>query len=196
MTFPVTTKVMKKNVWQMPKSSPYLQEGLVLDNGHLLVPVLRKCGTPSKRTVHKEFGIISRKRCCWNSQKVDGQFSVQQHHYPGVSLEAMDTENCLYILLRIIQQLKNFFAIIIFAISSVFTEQLQTCVKNMNQLFSVKSRQRFLWRMTSHHTRIFYGNDMKNESKCFRRKTKWVNFVWMHVSRIYTYCWNWTVFHD
>ena len=50
-------------------------------------------------------------------------------------------------------------------ISSVFTEQLQTCVKNLNpftvdqgnlmywwdnQLSSVKSRQKFLWRMTSH----------------------------------------------
>ena len=30
---------MKKNVWQMPKSSPYLQRSLVLDNGHLLVQV-------------------------------------------------------------------------------------------------------------------------------------------------------------
>ena len=29
-----------------------------------------------KRTVHKEFGTISRKRCCWNSQRVDVKFSV------------------------------------------------------------------------------------------------------------------------
>ena len=35
---------MKKNVWQMPKSSPYLQEGLVLDNGHLLVRVPKRSG--------------------------------------------------------------------------------------------------------------------------------------------------------
>ena len=47
------------------------------------------------------------------------------------------------------------------------------------QLFSVKSRQKFLWRMTSHHTRIFYCSDMKNESNCFHKKTKWVNSVWM-----------------
>ena len=45
--------------------------------------------------VHKEFGITSRKRCCWNWQKADVQFSAQQLHYPGVSSKAKDTENCL-----------------------------------------------------------------------------------------------------
>ena len=43
-TFLVTRKTMKKNVWQMLRSSPHLQRILVLDNGHLLVPVLRKSG--------------------------------------------------------------------------------------------------------------------------------------------------------
>ena len=41
-TFPVEQKAIKKNVWQMPESSPYLQRSLVLDNGHLLVPVPKK----------------------------------------------------------------------------------------------------------------------------------------------------------
>ena len=45
-TFLVTRKTMKKNVWQMPKSSPYLQRSLVLDNGHLLVQVPRRSGIP------------------------------------------------------------------------------------------------------------------------------------------------------
>ena len=36
--------------------------------------------------------------------------------------------------------------------------------------------------MTSHHTRVFYCNDLKNKSKRFHRKTKWVNFVWMQDS--------------
>ena len=31
MTFPVTEKAIKKNVWQMPESSKYLRENLVLD---------------------------------------------------------------------------------------------------------------------------------------------------------------------
>ena len=54
------------------------------DNGHSLVPVPRKSGTVSVETVHKENGIIWRKGCCWNSQKVDVQISVQQLHCPRV----------------------------------------------------------------------------------------------------------------
>ena len=65
---------MKKNVWQMSKSSPYLQRSLVLDNGHLLVQVPKRNGILWKRIVHKEFGITSRTRCCWNSQKAGVQF--------------------------------------------------------------------------------------------------------------------------
>ena len=79
-------------------------------------------------------------------------------------------------------------------ISLVFTEQSQTCVKNMNpftidqgnliwwwdnQLFSVKSRQKFLWRMMTQHIKTFYCSDMKSELKVFHRLTEWVNFVWM-----------------
>ena len=63
-----------------------------------------------KRIAHKEFGIISRTRCCWNSQRADALFSVQRLHCPGVISKAKDTENCRYILLRIIQQLRLFFA--------------------------------------------------------------------------------------
>ena len=59
------------NVWQMPESSKYLQRNLVLDNGHLLVQVLKRSGIQGKRIVHKELGIISRTKCCWNSQKAD-----------------------------------------------------------------------------------------------------------------------------
>ena len=34
MTYLVTEKAIKKNVWKMPESSKYLQRNLVLDNGH------------------------------------------------------------------------------------------------------------------------------------------------------------------
>ena len=80
-----------------------------------MVQVLRRNGILWKRTVLKEFEITSRKRCCWNSQKADVQFSVQQLHCPGVSSKAKDTANCLYILLRIKKQLRLFFRIIVFA---------------------------------------------------------------------------------
>ena len=108
-TFPVIRKT-KKNVWQMQKSSPYLQRNLEEDSGHLLVQVPRKNAVLWKKTVFKEFGISSRIRCCWNSQKADVQFSVQQLHRPVVSSKAKDTANCSYILLPLKKQLKLFFA--------------------------------------------------------------------------------------
>ena len=74
-TFLVTVKAMKKNVCQIPKSSSYLQRSLVLDSGHLLVQVPKRCGHLWKRIAHKEFGITSRTRCCWNSEKADVLFS-------------------------------------------------------------------------------------------------------------------------
>ena len=123
-TFPVTEKAIKKNVWQMPKSYLCMQGNSVLDSGHLLVQVLKRSGILWKRIAHKEFGIISRIRCWWNSPKADVQFSVQQLHCPGEISKAEDMENCRYILLRTIQQLRQaIFRIIVFAISSVFTEQ-------------------------------------------------------------------------
>ena len=47
------TKTMNKNDWHTLESYLCMQGSLVQDNGHSLVPVLRKSGTPSKRTVHK-----------------------------------------------------------------------------------------------------------------------------------------------
>ena len=66
MTSLVTGKAIKKNVWQTPVSSKYLQRRLVLDSGHLFVQVLKRSGILGKRIAHKEFGIILRTRCCWN----------------------------------------------------------------------------------------------------------------------------------
>ena len=57
---------------------------MVLDNGHLLVQVLKRSGV-LQRIAHNELGIISRTKCCWNSQKADILFSVQRLHCPGVS---------------------------------------------------------------------------------------------------------------
>ena len=49
-----------------------------------------------KENCHKEFGITSRTRCCWNSQRADVLFSVQRLHCPGVFSRAKDMENCRY----------------------------------------------------------------------------------------------------
>ena len=80
-----------------------------IGNGHLLVQVPKRSGILWKKTAHKEFGIILRKRCCWNSPKADVQFSVQQLHCPGVNSKAKDTENCRFTIVPIRQRLTLFF---------------------------------------------------------------------------------------
>ena len=82
----------------------------VLDSGHLLDQVLKRSGILWKRIVHKEFGIISRTRCCWNSQKADILFSAQQLHCPGEISKAKDMENCRFTIVPIRQRLRPFFA--------------------------------------------------------------------------------------
>ena len=79
---------MKKNVWQMLDSYLCMQEDLEEDNGHSLVLVLRKSGTLSVRTDHKESGTKSQKGCCWNSGRADVQFSMLRLHCPEVILKS------------------------------------------------------------------------------------------------------------
>ena len=81
------------NVWQMPESSKYLQEYLVLDNGLLLDQVLKRSAI-FRKIVHKEPGITLRKKCFWNSQKADILLFVQRLHCPEVFSRAKDMENC------------------------------------------------------------------------------------------------------
>ena len=109
MTSLVTEKATKKNVWQMPESSPFLQRDLVLDNGHLLVQVLQRRSI-LQREAHMELGIISRTQCCWNLQKAGSLFSVQRHPCPGESSKqgTWKTVNTLHCRL-----FKTFFRIII-----------------------------------------------------------------------------------
>ena len=49
-------KTTQQNVWQTPNSYLCTREDLEKDNGHLLVLVMRKSGTRSVKTVHKESG--------------------------------------------------------------------------------------------------------------------------------------------
>ena len=167
-----------------------------IDNGHSLVPVPKRSGILWKRTVHKEFGTISRKRCCWNLPKAHVQFSVLRLHCLEVDSKAKVTENCRYTMQPIWKRLRLFFASLSLEISSVSTEQSQRYVKSMNpsttergdplwwanqvpHSCSVWSRQKFLWRMTIQHIKTFYCNNMEDELRSCHNKINWVNFVWM-----------------
>ena len=70
-TFLVDQKTMKNNVWRMTNSFLCMQKVLETDNGYFLVLVLKRSGTVSAKTVHKEYGTIFLKGCWWNSQKSD-----------------------------------------------------------------------------------------------------------------------------
>ena len=135
MTSLVTEKAIKKNVWQMPESSKYLQRNLVLDNGHLLVQVLKRSGILGKRIVHKELGIISRDETLLEfRRKRTSYFRANDSIVQGYTQEQKDMENCQYTSLQIIQQLQLFFAQLFPPISSVFTEQLRTYVRNLKPI--------------------------------------------------------------
>ena len=72
-----------------------------------------------------------RRKCCWNSQKVDILLSVQQLHCPGVFSKATGEGNCLCTSLRVGAQLAQFVALFFLSISSVSTEQWQLYAKNL-----------------------------------------------------------------
>ena len=164
--------------------------------GHSLVLVPKRYGILWKRIAHKEFGITSRKKCCWNSQKADIQFSVLRLHCPEANSKAKDMVNCRYTLQPTRKRLRLFFAKLFLQTSSVFTEQSQRYVKSMSlftkergnllwwdnqvpQSCSVRSRQKFLWIVMTQRKKIFYGNNKKNELRSCHNKTNWVNSVWM-----------------
>ena len=106
----------------MPELKKYLQEDLVLDNGHLLDQVLKRNGI-LPRTVHKEPGIILRKKCCWNSQKAD----IPPSHCPGVSWKVKDEESCPYISPQIKIQLLQFIALFFVNQLSVYGAVAASC---------------------------------------------------------------------
>ena len=108
MTFLVDQKTTKQNAWQMPNSYLCTEKDLEKDNGHLLVLVLKRSGTVSVKTVHKEYGKKSLNECWWNSQKADVQFSVLRAHCPEVYSKSKDMENCRYTVQPIWKRLRLF----------------------------------------------------------------------------------------
>ena len=94
---------------------------LVSQNAHrfgtgqwsLLVLVLQRSGILSVKIVHKVNGTIWRKGWCWNSQKVDIQFSVLQVHCPEVDSKAKAMENCRCTICADLETIETIFRIIV-----------------------------------------------------------------------------------
>ena len=85
------------------------QEDWEKDNGHSLVLVLKRSGTLSKKTVHKEFGDKIAQRI-WISLRADVQFSALQVHCPEVDSKAKVMGNCRNTIQPIWKRLRLFFA--------------------------------------------------------------------------------------
>ena len=162
-------------------------------NGHLLVLNLRKSGTLSKKTVHKESGTKLQKGCWRNSLRADVQFSVLRLHCPEVNSKAKDTENCRFTIVPTRQQLR-------LVSHNCFCRSAQ----------SLRSSRKHVWRMWILHDRSgqldkvmgqsIVLSEIKTEAslenddpvyqnlllqryeeriKSLHGRTEWVNFAWM-----------------
>ena len=191
LTSLVTKNATKMNVWQMPESSKSLRTNLVLINDHLLDKIPKRSGI-LQRMVHKEPGIILRKKCSWNLQKADILSCVQRHHCPEENWKVKEKGKYPYTSVLIQIQLIQFIALFFLSISSVSTEQWQLYVKNLrtikmdrgnlrfwwvNQLFSVKSKQKLESTMKIPETTKSFCSNTFNKLNRFHQKTDWVNFV-------------------
>ena len=74
----------------------------------------------------------------------DTQYSDPRVHYSEECLRVKVVENCQYTIVSTRERLKLFFAQLFLLISSVFTEQSQKCVKNVNPVIIEQGDQ--LWK--------------------------------------------------
>ena len=107
-------------------------------------------------------------------------------------------ENCRYTIAPTRERLKLFFAQLFLLISSVFTEQSQTCVKNVNPAMiepgdllwkdnPTHCSCQVWWRQTYHwlmilHTKKIYCEDIESELESHHNKTERANSVLMQDS--------------
>ena len=158
-----------------------------------LVRVLKRSGTVSVKTVHKECGTTLLKRCWLNSQKVDVQFSAQRAHCPEVNSKTKDMENCRYTMQPIWKRLRLFSH----NCQCKPAESLRSSRRGMWRVWILSWKNgetrcdgaiEFLtraqrdqdrspfWIVITQRIKIFHCNNMENELKSCHNKTNWVNF--------------------
>ena len=105
----------------------------MLDNGHLLDQVLKRSAI-LQRIVHKELGIISRKKCCLAFAE-SGHPTVRARTPLSRGILKSKGHGKLSIHFAADElTIGTIFALPFLSVGSVFTEQLQTCVKNLNSI--------------------------------------------------------------
>ena len=109
MTSPVTEKAIKKNVWQMQVVS-ILTKKFGIGQWSFIGPGSeKKWYSMEENNPQGAWDHIAEEMLLELAESGHPTFRATVH-CPGVSSKAKDTENCRYMLLRIIQQLKQFFA--------------------------------------------------------------------------------------
>ena len=189
------SKKMKKNAWRMPNSFLCMQRDLEKDNGHSLVLVLKRSGTVSLKTVHKEFGTIWLKGCCWNLQKAVVQSSALRAHCPEVDSNHRTWTTVDTLCSRFGNDWSNFS-------HNCFCKPAQSLRSNcwdmrrvwnlswknvetrlcwsnqVSHTCEVWLRQNYLWIVMTQPTKIFICSNMEDELKSCHNKTNWAKFVW------------------
>ena len=184
----MTVKAIKKNVWQMPKSSPYLQRDLVLDTGHFVGPGSeKKWYSMEENSPQGIWDNIEEKMLLEFAESGCPIFRATTPLSRG-NLKSKGHGKLSIHFAADQKTIETIFRIIVFANQlSLHGAVAEMCEeyeslhdrsgrpdKVMGQSIVLSEiKKKFLWRMTSHHTRIFYcNNDMKNELKIFHRLTE------------------------
>ena len=103
------SKDNEKECWKMPNSYLCTRGDLEKDNGHLLVLVLKRSGTVSVKTVHREYG-----QYCWKD--VRGIRRKRMSNFPCYdsivqrSTQSKGHVNCRYTMQSTRKRLRLFFA--------------------------------------------------------------------------------------
>ena len=116
----------------------------------------------------KESGTISRRRCWLNSPKAEIQCSVLRFYCPEVILKStrhgklsFANQETIETIFRIISANQiNLYGGVAEICTNPFTKERSDLLWWDNQSCSVRSRQKFLWRVMTQHIRIFYFNNM------------------------------------
>ena len=107
---------MKKNVWQMPKSSSILAKKFGIGQWSFIGPGSeKKWYSIEENSPTRSIGTIWLKGCCWNSQKAVVQFSALRLHCPGEISKAKDTGKLTIQFTADYPTIETMFRIIVFA---------------------------------------------------------------------------------
>ena len=197
-TFPVEQKTMKKNVWQMLDSYRCMQEDLEKDTmvihwswfwKEVVLCQRRHSTTNLGQNCGKDVVGIRWERMsnfpCYDSI-VQRSTQKQRTWYTVMTLCSQPgndwdyfSHNCFC---KPAQSLRSSRRNMWRVWNPSRKNGATCCDRTINQSFSVRSRQKFLWIVMTWLTRIFYCSNMENELKNYHNKTNWVNSVWMQDS--------------